>query len=288
MTDRGFAAGTPSAAASRGPLITGDLHAALCAARATGAATLEASLDLGRSRITVEIGPDAWTVEGRGYPYLHECRPRTIYHWSLDGFRPIARFGRALVKLVPTAWGPPTFEIDGIKMLPTARVSPYADALAKAALVEPRGKLILDTCGGLGYFAAGCLAAGAARVQSFEIEPDVLWLRTLNTWSPDSAALSVTQGDVRASIALLPAASVDAILHDPPRFALAGELYSQAFYLQLARVLRGRGRLFHYTGAPNRRSRGRDLPAEVILRLQRAGFDAARQGDGVLAVKSAR
>ena len=53
----------------------------------------------------------------------------------------------------------------------------------------------------------------------------------------------------------------------------------------LARVLRRRGRLFHWTGAPNSRSRGRDLAAEVVVRLRRAGFGAAPRGDGVLAVK---
>ena len=271
------------------PLITRALHDALLDARAAGAATLECSLDLGRSSGTVAVGPDGWSAGDRRYPYLEECSERTIYHWTPAGFRPAARFGRALVKLVPTSWGPPTFEIDGVKMLPTARVSPYEDALAKVALVEPRGKMILDTCGGLGYFAAGCLAAGAARVLSFELDPDVLWLRTLNPWSPaPSPALKLTVGDVAAHLAGLPAASVDAVLHDPPRFALAGHLYAQSFYDGLARVLRGRGRLFHYTGAPNSRSRGRDLPGEVLARLGRAGFDARRHGDGVLAVKRDR
>jgi predicted methyltransferase len=33
-------------------------------------------------------------------------------------------------------------------------------------------------------------------------------------------------------------ASFDAILHDPPRFSIAGVLYSQAFQNQLARVVR--------------------------------------------------
>jgi hypothetical protein len=78
---------------------------------------------------------------------------------------------------------------------------------------------------------------------------------------------------------------VDAILHDPPRFGIAGELYSQAFYGQLARVLRRGGRLFHYTGAPNRRSGGRDLPGEVTRRLKLAGFAAGPRADGVLAVR---
>jgi predicted methyltransferase len=78
---------------------------------------------------------------------------------------------------------------------------------------------------------------------------------------------------------------VDAILHDPPRFGIAGELYSQAFYDQLARVVRRKGRLFHYTGTPNRLTSGRDVPGEVARRLQRAGFRTELRGDGVLARK---
>jgi len=34
---------------------------------------------------------------------------------------------------------------------------PNADAERKVRLIQPRGKVILDTCGGLGYFAAWCL-----------------------------------------------------------------------------------------------------------------------------------
>ena len=49
-------------------------------------------------------------------------------------------------------------------MLPTARVSPYADAERKVGLIQPRGKVVLDTCGGLGYFAAWCLQGGARQV----------------------------------------------------------------------------------------------------------------------------
>ena len=73
------------------------------------------------------------------------------------------------------------------------------------------------------------------------------------------------------------------MLHDPPRFGIAGELYSQKFYDQLARVLRPRGRLFHYTGSPNKLTSGRDVPREVSGRLQRAGFKTELIGDGVLA-----
>jgi predicted methyltransferase len=191
-----------------------------------------------------------------------------------------------LIKLVPTEWGPPTFEIDGIKMLPTALVCPYADAKRKVGLIRPRGKVVLDTCGGLGYFAAWCIEGKAAQVLSYEKNADVLWLRSLNPWSPaPGGVLTVTHGDITEQVTTLADNSVDAILHDPPRFGIAGELYSQAFYDQLARVIRRRGRLFHYTGTPNRLAGHRDVPLEVANRLRQAGFTTRFDGDGVVGVR---
>jgi hypothetical protein len=252
----------------------------------SGARRVECSLDLDRSTTAVETDDADWSWQGRRYPYLESCKDRTIYYWDGADFLPVARYAGALIKLVPTEWGPPTFEIDGIKMLPTARVSPYADAERKVGLIQPQGKAILDTCGGLGYFAACCLQGGARQVLSFEKNADVIWLRSLNPWSPQTGAgLTLTHGDITQHIVGMPDASFDAVLHDPPRFGIAGELYSQAFYDQLARVLKRKGRLFHYTGAPNKLTSGRDVPAEVAKRLKRAGFTAELNGDGVLAAR---
>ncbi len=263
------------------------------AARNGGAVTLRCSLDLDRSTTDVDLRDDCWIWNERQFPYLQGCKDRTIYYWTQSGFQPVARYTTSLVKLVPTQWGAPTFEIDGIKMLPTLRVSPWADAERKVGLIAPRGKRILDTCGGLGYFASFCLHGEATEVLSYEINPDVIWLRTLNPWSPDyrwsaapADALSLVCADVAERVASLPAASFDAILHDPPRFGIAGNLYSQAFYDQLARVMRRRGRLFHYTGSPNKISSGRELASEVAVRLRRAGFTVKLEGDGVVAVRT--
>jgi len=270
------------------PLVTLPVHDALLQARREGRPLLECSLDLERSLSTVAIREEAWTWAGHEYPYLQTCKDRTVYFWAGQSFEPVARFTRSLIKLVPTEWGPPTFEIDGIKMLPTAQVSPFADAEAKVALIQPGGKAVLDTCGGLGYFAACCMKGQARSVLSFEKNPDVMWLRTLNPWSPaHGGPLELVEGDVTGRIGALRDASFDAILHDPPRFGIAGELYSQAFYDQLARVIRRNGRLFHYTGAPNRLTTGRDVPREVVRRLTLAGFKAGPQGDGVFAIRRA-
>jgi predicted methyltransferase len=270
----------------KSPLITLTVHESLQAAVKAGATSAECSLDLDLSRTTVDLDGAGWTWGGNRYPYLASCKERTVYYWMGDAFQPASRFTRSLIKLVPTEWGPPTFEIDGIKMLPTASVSPYEDAQRKVALIQPRGKRVLDTCGGLGYFAAWCVKGQSSQVLSFEKNPDVIWLRSLNPWSPETGAgLTLTEGDVAQQIVSLAAASVDAILHDPPRFGIAGELYSQAFYDELARVLKRKGRLFHYTGTPNKLTSGRDVPNEVATRLRHAGFSTEMNGDGVLAVK---
>ncbi|WP_243849436.1 class I SAM-dependent methyltransferase [Xanthomonas arboricola] len=277
-----------------GPLLISSDAQALLAARGSGLTQWTGSLDLGRSTGTAQLDAQTWQWRGRGYPYPGKFKERTLYFWDGDDFAPISRFSGALIKLVPTEWGAPTFEIDGIKMLPSAQLSPFDDARRKVALVDPRGKIVLDTCGGLGYFAACCLEAGAAQLHSFEKNADVLWLRTLNPWSPDpddaayGGRLQLTHADISQHIATLADDSVDAILHDPPRFGIAGELYSQLFYDQLARVLRRGGRLFHYTGAPNRLTSGRDVPNEVSKRLSKAGFSTQLALDGVLATLPAR
>lgn len=268
------------------PLLTLKEHETLHAALLAGMTGVDCSLDLGRSMARVVPGAKGWVWQGQLFPYLETCNDRTIYAWVDGAFEPVSRYTTSLIKLVPTEWGPPTFEIDGIKMLPTAQTSPYTDAERKVALIQPHGKVILDTCGGLGYFAAWCVQGQAKQVLSYEKNPDVVWLRSLNPWSPKTDnVLRLTLGDVSEQIVSLASASVDAILHDPPRFGIAGELYSQVFYDQLARVMKRKGRLFHYTGSPNKLTSGRDVPNEVAKRLQRAGFIAELSGDGVLAVK---
>ncbi|WP_189453217.1 class I SAM-dependent methyltransferase [Cognatilysobacter bugurensis] len=274
-----------------GPLLTRETLDAILAARGAGHGRWPGTLDLGRTQEEVLLDATQWRWRDGSYPYPAKLKDRTIYFWDGEEFAPVSRFSGSLIKLVPTEWQVPTFEIDGIKMLPTSKESPLDDAQRKVALVEPRGKPVLDTCGGLGYFARRCLEAGAASIRSFEKNADVLWLRTLNPWSPDPDAaaaggrLQLSHADVSQAITTLPDAAFDALLHDPPRFGIAGELYSQAFYGELARVARRGARLFHYTGSPNKLTSGRDVPREVAKRLEAAGFKTRLALDGVLGVR---
>jgi predicted methyltransferase len=124
------------------PLLTRDAIVSLQAAHARGDAAWRGSLDAGRTEGDVALGADGFEWGGARWPWPapdDAFKDRNFYAALPTGsgsadWHPVQRFGRALIKLIPTEWGPPTFEIDGIKMLPTAQVSPWEDAATKVAL----------------------------------------------------------------------------------------------------------------------------------------------------------
>ena len=243
------------------------------------------SLDLGRTLTTVSPTNEGFQLGAQDIHFPERVRDRTIYQQVEGGWEPVSRYGTALVKLVPTAWGPPTFEIDGIKMLVSKQVSPLEDARTKVKLAKVAGVDVLDTCGGLGYFAIAALEQGARQIRSFEKSDEVRWLRTINPWSPPAdPRLALIAGSVLDDLPQLPDRSFGAILHDPPRFGIAGELYSAELYRTFARLLAPRGHLFHYVGTPNLLTSARDVPNEISKRLTAAGFrQLRREGDSLVA-----
>src|SRR5687768_11603353 len=102
------------------PLLTAAVHELLTEALRKGENEIECSVDLGRTSTAIGVDSLGWTWQDRRYPYMRACKERTIYYWDGSDFAPVSRYEGALIKLVPTDWGPPTFEIDGVKMLPTA------------------------------------------------------------------------------------------------------------------------------------------------------------------------
>lgn len=176
-------------------------------------------------------------------------------------------------KLVPTA-GAPLLEISGVKMHISKGTDPFTSASAMAQQAVRKGDKVLDCCSGLGYAAIAAHRLGASEVLSIELSPEVMGLRALNPWSNDlkQAGIVQRQGSSYELISTLPAASFDSVIHDPPRFSLAGELYSEEFYREIFRVLRRDGRLFHYTGNPHVVKKGSSFVDGVIHRLKAAGF----------------
>ena len=187
----------------------------------------------------------------------------------------------------------PTVMINGVVMHRVSGVDPLSDAWAKARAARiRRGSRVLDVCTGLGYTALAALRRGAGRVYSVEVSRAVLLLAEHNPESRELASdnVVIVNGDALDVVPRLKDEYFTNIIHDPPRFSLAGELYSLEFYRELYRVLRRRGVLFHYTGEPMR-SRGRGhgpVVRGVMERLERAGFRVLgfdERAMGVVAVK---
>ena len=126
-------------------------------------------------------------------------RERTIYYWAGTGFEPVAALQRRADQAGTHRWGAPTFEIDGIKMLPTAQVSPFEDAQRKVRLVAAARQGGARHLWRTGLFRALVPESKVQReVLSFEKNPDVIWLRSINPWSPrdDDPRLELQHGDI--------------------------------------------------------------------------------------------
>ncbi len=181
--------------------------------------------------------------------------------------------GDGYYKLVPTDKAP-LLEISGVKMHISKGTDPFKSAGQMAAQVVKKGDRVLDTCGGLGYAATAALTLGAREVVSVEMSATVMALREKNPWSQRiyGPGIQLVHGDVNEYIGELATQSFDAVIHDPPRFSLAGELYGERFYREIHRVLKPRGALFHYTGNPHLLKRGSSFVDQAAKRLKLAGF----------------
>ena len=276
-----------------GPLLTSKVHEALLAARSAGATRVSCSLDLDRSTTTVELRADAWIWNERPFPFLSRCKERTIYHWSDTGFRAGGAFHRRSDQAGADRMGTTDIRNRWHKnathgsRLPLCGCRTQGQSDRAARQVDTRHlrrpgllRRLVSTRPG----PSRVLVRNQSRCDLAAQPQSVVARQSLVAGERRCADLD-DRGHRRAD--RYPAGeSVDAILHDPPRFGIAGELYSQAFYNHLARVLKRRGRLFHYTGSPNKLSSGRDFANEVATRLRHASFAAELNGDGVLAMKT--
>ena len=174
--------------------------------------------------------------------------------------------------LMPTP-GAPTMLISGILMHRIKGTDPYRDTLEKIKTLQPITGRVLDTATGLGYTAIEA-AKTAEQVITIELDPTALEIARLNPWSRalfGHPRIVQRIGDSCDVVQEFDDGAFDRIIHDPPTFRLADQLYSRDFYEELHRLLRRGGRLFHYIGNPESKS-GSNITRGVIRRLQEAGF----------------
>ena len=200
-------------------------------------------------------------------------KTQRIYLCSDGDMEPLEDRSSGYYKLVPTQ-GAPLLEISGVKMHISKGTDPFTSASEMSQQAVRKGDKVLDCCSGLGYAAIAAHRLGASEVLTIELSPQVMGLRAQNPWSKDlgNDGIVQRQGSSYELIGTMPSISFDSVIHDPPRFSLAGELYSEEFYREICRVLRPGGRLFHYTGNPHVVKKGSSFVDGVIRRLKAAGF----------------
>jgi predicted methyltransferase len=268
----------------------------LLEARQAGAQRTELSLDLGLTTVQVQIDTDGVSLpDGQqvGWPTIGEIASSENSCFLLQGgeltkIQVFSELTNRLYSLMPTS-SAPTMLVSGIPMHRIKDSDPHRDTLAKVKTLQPLRGRVLDTATGLGYTAIEA-ARTADCVTTIELAPAALELARLNPWSQElfgNSKITQLMGDSYDLIEGFEGGSFDRIIHDPPAFNLAGDLYSGGFYAELYRVLRSRGRLFHYIGDPESRS-GRSVTRGVIRRLQEAGFTRVTRQPRAFGVTASR
>lgn len=237
---------------------------------------IKISLDLGISEAAINIikgysiFPDGSKLNINDIKKVDEKSCYLIHQNKLVKIQMFSRETNRYYKLIPTKdW--PTVTISGVPMHQKTRVTPKQDASEKISF-NIRGK-VLDTCTGLGYTAI-LASRKADKVITAEYDNNILELAKLNPYSSElfsNKKIELMNGDIEVLIKRFNDKEFDFIIHDPPTFKLAGELYGKEFYKELYRVLKDEGELFHYTGRVGIR-KGRGFIDEVIKRLKEVGF----------------
>ena len=268
----------------------------LIEAHKSGLSAVSISLDLNLTESEVRLQPDSVLFPGGEsleWESIAEISSNEVACYCVDGnaAKPIkgfSEFSGRVYGLMPTE-SAPTMLISGIPMHRIKDTNPHEDTLNKIKAIGPIKGDVLDTTTGLGYTAIEA-AKTARHVVTIEIDPTAQEIARQNPWSQalfDNPKIKQIIGDAFDKIGEFEAESFSTIIHDPPMFSLAGDLYSREFYEHAFRVLKPNGRIFHYIGDPESKS-GARTTAGVIRRLQETGFKRvtrAPRAFGVVAYK---
>lgn len=252
----------------------------LLAAKERGEETAVVSLDLNISSQEISLNQDAAIFpDGQtlSWNLINEITDSELSCFQVEnnGIEKIQFFSETFDRyysLMPTQ-AAPTMLISGIPMHRIKDTDPHKDTLSKIKAITPVTGEVLDTTMGLGYTATQA-AKTANHVTTIELDPTVVEVCRCNPWSQalfDNPNITRKIGHAWDVIEDFEPERFARIIHDPPMFSLAGELYSADFYRELLRVLKGNGRLFHYIGDPKSKSGG-GVTRGVIRRLKEVGF----------------
>lgn len=266
-----------------------------------GEGNVRVSLDLGRTQTSVLV-EQGFVCFPEGKVALHllsKVKEDSCYQITSDGLQKVALYSdesRFYYKLLPTSdW--PTFTLSSTPMNRHTKLSPREDTLTKISAIAPISGNVLDTCCGLGYTAIVALQKGASAVYTFERDPYVVALQKMNPYSQElfaSPAIHLVEDTVVDHLSDFSDGFFDRVLHDPPTFAYAPELYASEFYEELFRLLKPQGKLYHYCPNPHKlkmsrgQSQGASFAEKISAKLREVGFKNIRydeKSSGIVAVR---
>jgi len=252
----------------------------LLKAKKQGQQSIEISPDLALTKVTVTLTPNGVEFpngEHLDWQSIEKISKSEVNCFILENntIRPIQVFSEytnRVCSLMPTK-GAPSMLIAGFVMHRIKDIDPMQDTRRKIAAISPIAGRVLDTATGLGYTAIEA-SKTSDEVITIELDPGAQEIARLNPWSQalfNNPKIQQVMGDAFEVVQTFEGESFSRVIHDPPTFSLAGELYAGAFYRQLYRVLKRGGRLFHYIGDPNSKASG-GVTKGALRRLQEAGF----------------
>lgn len=252
----------------------------LLEARRRGQAAVEASFDLGMTTTCVNLDEEGVTLPEGGrlaWSWIEKISQSEVncYTITAEGAEAVQVFSDQTNRpcsLMPTRHAP-SILIAGFVMHRIKDIQPWQSAQRMLATIAPLNGRVLDTTTGLGYTTI-LAAREVTAVTTIELDPAVQAIARCNPWSQElftSPKITQLMGNAYEVVPTFADESFERIVHDPPTFKLAGELYSGAFYRELYRVLKRGGRLFHYVGDPDSKASG-STTRGTLRRLQEAGF----------------
>lgn len=181
----------------------------------------------------------------------------------------------------------PTIEISGKPVHVRLGIDPMGVCKRKIDCISPVKGVCLDTCLGIGYTAKLLCENGADKVISFEARRAVLDIIEVNPWSSDvleNEKIDIRIENAAEGIKEFRNGFFDIVVHEPPSYRSAVDLYQEGFYEELYRVMKIGGKLYHYVETSRKKSL--DTVSAVRKRLEKAGFRNIRECyEGYVAVK---
>ncbi len=233
-----------------------------------GEKEIEASLDLGLTKINVKLYSQGFTIGKKKieFPRLRE-RDNDAYLLVKNKLEKVQFFSpetNMLYKLIPTSFRP---------ILQCSGTSMHKKEFVERVEADKLTGKVLDAGTGLGYTTIAA-AKTAEEVITIEKDKNVILMAKYNPYSQELFSgknIKRLMGNIVQKITAFPDGEFDFVIFDAGTPKSSDDFFSLKNYQQAERVLKRNGKLYHYL-PKHHLQRGRDFGGEAIERMRRAGF----------------